>query len=448
VIPAFAGLGLASLVLAGCADVATEGDAPAESSIFSAELIAAAEERATAIVDGEELDGTTVTVIGTWGGAERDNFLASLAPFEDATGITVEFTGTEDKEAIIQTNIDAGTPIDVAVGTPGALATYVESGDVYDLNELVGSDVLAENFPEGFLSSTTFDGGNYGVWTMVDNYMLWYNPNTYDGPTGTEVTWDELESWAAETSASGTAPWCMGLSSGATTGWPAAYMTQHLLIKQAGSEFVSGLAAGTESWDSPEVRAAFDLLSGVVGSEETVFGGPAGILSTDPGAASPNMYTDPANCLIEHWGTWTASIILGSDPTFEPIEDVNFLPIPAVTEEFADTEGYSGNVMSAFSDRPEVAAFMAYISSAEHANLIAATGNWIPANSGVDSSVFPSELMANVSTQILGKESLVLFPLDAVSPEMYAQFNKTAAEFVQDPATLDANLAAMAALAD
>ena len=445
---AIATIGAMSIVLAGCADTAdSSDDSAAESSIFPADLVDAAAERAAEIADGQDLDGTTVTMIATWGGTERERFLATLEPFEEATGITIDFTGTEDRDAVIQTNIEAGTPIDVAAVKPGTLADYVGSGDVYDLNELVGEDVMTSSFSDGFLESTSFDGGNYGLWEMVDNYMLWFNPNTYDGPTGEDVTWDELADWTTETAASGTAPWCMGLSSGATTGWPAAYFAQHLLIKQAGPEFVDALAAGEASWDSPEVRAAYELLSQIVSSDETVFGGPSGVLSTEPGSAHAGMYTDPANCLIEHWGTWTASMVLSSDTSLEPVEDIDFLPLPTVTDEYADVDGYSGTILSAFSDRPEVAALMAYLASAEHADLIAATGNWIPANSGVDASVYPNEVLANVSTEIVGADTLVLFPLDAVSAEMYAQFNKTAAEYVQDPSTLDANLAEMDALA-
>ncbi|WP_159501204.1 ABC transporter substrate-binding protein [Microbacterium sp. 18062] len=448
VLPAITTLGVASLLLAGCADVAGTDDASSgSSSLFSAELITAATDRATEIADGQDLDGTTVSLIASWGGDERERFLATLEPFEEATGVTVEFTGTEDKDTIIQTNIEAGTPIDIASLTPGTLARYAETGDLHDLNELVGEDLLTESFADGFRSATTIDGANYGLWTMVDNYMLWYNPNNYDGPTGVDVTWDELTDWAADTAASGTTPWCMGLSSGATTGWPAAYFTQHLLIKQAGPEFVNALASGEASWDSPEVRAAFDLLSQVVADDETVYGGPSGILSTDPGAAHAGMYTDPANCEIEHWGTWTASMVLSSDPSLEPITDIDFLPLPTVTPEYADVDGYSGTILSAFSDRPEVAALMTYLASAEHADLIAATGNWVPANTGVDPSVYPNEILANISEEILGADTLVLFPLDAVSAQMYAQFNKTAAEFVQDPSTLDANLATMASLA-
>ncbi|NIQ59370.1 MAG: extracellular solute-binding protein, partial [Gemmatimonadetes bacterium] len=62
-------------------------------------------------------DGT-VTVIGTWGGDEEESFRAMVAPFEEETGITVEYTGTRDINAVLTTGVASGVLPDVA-GLPG-----------------------------------------------------------------------------------------------------------------------------------------------------------------------------------------------------------------------------------------------------------------------------------------------------------------------------------------
>ncbi|MDT0322949.1 ABC transporter substrate-binding protein [Streptomyces millisiae] len=446
--PAIAGV--TSLLLAGCADIGDEQSGSTSGgavSGFPAELVDAASERASGIVDGERIGGT-VTLIGTWGGAERDRFLATLEPFEEATGISVEFTGTEDYESLIQSGIDSGNPIDIAASANlGLIEHYAETGDLVDLNDLIGAENLADNYSDTFLESTTVDGSNYGIWSMVDNYMLWYNPETYEGPRGADVTWDEISSWAEDSAAAGTTPWCMGLSAGANTGWPASYFVLNLLLKQAGPDFTSALGAGEASWDSPEVRAAFDAFSDVVAGPETVNGGPDGAISTDPGAAGAGMYTDPPQCELMHWGTFTSSIVLGNDPSLEPGTDLDFLPMPAITPEYADAQGYGGTIFSAFSDRPEVAALMTYLGSAEHADLIAATGNWTAANVGVDPASYPNELLADIATEILGADTLVPFPTAVTAPAVRSAIYTTTAEFVRDPSSLDANLRELDALA-
>lgn len=45
----------------------------------------------------------TVSILGVWGGGERDAFMKALEPFEAATGIRVEFTGTRDLPAVLST---------------------------------------------------------------------------------------------------------------------------------------------------------------------------------------------------------------------------------------------------------------------------------------------------------------------------------------------------------
>lgn len=53
----------------------------------------AAEQRG-AQTAGERLGGT-VSVLATWGGDEQDSFLAMVRPFEERTGVRVEYEGHE-----------------------------------------------------------------------------------------------------------------------------------------------------------------------------------------------------------------------------------------------------------------------------------------------------------------------------------------------------------------
>lgn len=440
---AIATVGIAAITLAGCVD-AEIAETGAGSSDLPADLVQAAFDEATAIADGQELEGTTVTLASTMGGAERDRYLSTFEAFEEATGITVDYTGNEDYETLQQAAVEAGTPIDViSAGNLGTVHEYA-GGAAVDLNDLIGEDVIAENFAQGFIDSTTVDGGNYGIWSMVDNYMVWYNPSRYEGPSPDDITWDEFSAYTDELSASGTAPWCVGLSAGANTGWPGAYFVLNLLLKEAGPEVILGLGDGTEPWSSDAVRSAFDKFGEVVASDETVLGGPDAALTTDPGAVGAGMYTDPQQCSFEHWGTYTASIILSSDEAIEPLADLDFFEMPSITPEYAGVNGYGGNVMTAFSDRPEVAAFMEFAASAEWSNLIAATGNWIGANANISSEAFPNEILAKASTELLnGSEQLVPFPIASTPSAVTSAIYTTVAEFVQDPSTLDANLAAI-----
>src|SRR3989304_5024295 len=54
--------------------------------------------------------GGTVTVLGVWGGNELESFLAMVKPFEDATGVKVQFEGTRDLNAVLTTRLQGGNP--------------------------------------------------------------------------------------------------------------------------------------------------------------------------------------------------------------------------------------------------------------------------------------------------------------------------------------------------
>ncbi|MEJ7741922.1 MAG: extracellular solute-binding protein [Nocardioidaceae bacterium] len=93
----------------------------------------AAEKAAAEAADGKELGGK-VTMLGVLGGEELDAFKSVIEPFEKATGVEVQYEGTRDFAAVLQTRVDGGNPPDV-VATPaiGEMAGFAEKGDLVNL---------------------------------------------------------------------------------------------------------------------------------------------------------------------------------------------------------------------------------------------------------------------------------------------------------------------------
>jgi len=126
--------------------VPTSDGAAGSAAATEEERVEAARAAALEAAGGEEIGGS-VSLLGVLGGEELDDFLEVLVPFEEATGITVEYEGTRDFGAILQTRVEGGNPPDV-VSTPalGQMADLADQGEVVDLNELVGADQLSANF--------------------------------------------------------------------------------------------------------------------------------------------------------------------------------------------------------------------------------------------------------------------------------------------------------------
>ncbi len=62
--------------------------------------------------------GGTVRVVASRSGAEEEAFMAVVAPFEEQTGIVVDYTRTRDLNGLLWEGVAKGRPPDVA-GLPG-----------------------------------------------------------------------------------------------------------------------------------------------------------------------------------------------------------------------------------------------------------------------------------------------------------------------------------------
>src|SRR6266550_7287138 len=89
-----------TLAIAACQPAATPGASPGGSPGGS-----------PAASPGGKIGGT-VSVLATWGGSEQDSFLAMVKPFEDQTGVKVNYEGTRDLNAILSTRVQGGNPPD------------------------------------------------------------------------------------------------------------------------------------------------------------------------------------------------------------------------------------------------------------------------------------------------------------------------------------------------
>ncbi len=78
---------------------------------------------AVACGTGSTQSAGSVKVIGVWSGQEQLNFLAVVKPFEDSTGIKVNFESSRDEDAILTTRVGAGNPPDLAAAPSPQLLT-------------------------------------------------------------------------------------------------------------------------------------------------------------------------------------------------------------------------------------------------------------------------------------------------------------------------------------
>ena len=183
-----------------------------------------------AFADSHDLSGQSVTIAGPWLSPEADRFDIMLNYFEAATGADATYTGSDSFEQQIVIDAEAGSAPNLAVfPQPGLAAVMAGNGLLTPLGDGMG-DWVRENYAAGqsWVDLGTYadaDGADqfYGFFFNVNvKSLVWYVPENFED-AGYDVpeTMEDLLALSEQIVADGETPWCIGLGSGAATGWPA-----------------------------------------------------------------------------------------------------------------------------------------------------------------------------------------------------------------------------------
>jgi alpha-glucoside transport system substrate-binding protein len=352
-----------------------------------------------------------VTVMGVWTGAEADAFQKMVAPFEEETGIKVEFTGTRDLPAILTTRVEAGNPPDVsAMPNPGQMVQFAKEGRLVPLATFMDRETLLNSYSNAWLDLGSHGGQLYSIFISADlKSMVWYNPKAF-AAAGYEIpgTWDELMALSDRMVADGNTPWAIGLESGAASGWPGTDWIEDIMLRIAPPETYDAWVNHEIAWTNEAVMEAFEIFGEIARSNEYVYGGPNAVLTIPFGDSADALFTDPPNAYMHRQATFIKGFILEHFPDLVPGEDFDFFPFPPIKEEFGTPALGAADMLAMFNDTPEARAFMEYIASAEaQAIWVGELGKLAP-NQNVDPSVYPDDITRKAA-DFLGEASVFRF---------------------------------------
>ena len=137
---------------------------------------------------------------------------------------------------------------------------------------------------------------------------IYYNKDLFT-EFGVEVptTWDELLELSDTIVSDGDAPWCVGIESGAATGWVATDWTEEMMLRTTTPENYDAWVAGDLPFSSPEVKNAAETLAEIWFNDDYVYGGRASIVTTFFGDAPTPMFEDPPKCWLHKQGNFITS---------------------------------------------------------------------------------------------------------------------------------------------
>ena len=350
-----------------------------------------------------ETSGQSVTVLGVWGGNELSAFQEVVFPFTEETGIGMAFEGTRDLAAVLTTRVEAGNPPDLAVlPNPAQVRQFAEQGDLVDLSTALDMDAVSDAYAQSWLDINTIDGTPYGLFFKAAlKSLVWYSPAAFEeGGYEVPTTWDEMMALSQQIIDDGGTPWCVGIESGAASGWPATDWVEDLMLRTAGPDTYDQWVNHEIAWTSDSVSNAVSMFGEVTRSEDMVVGGPAGVNSINFGDSPNDLFTDPPGCYMHR----QASFITGFFPDDVTTEDYSFFAFPEVNPEYGTPALVSGDTIVMFNDTPEARQMLQYLATAEAQSIWAEQGGFLTPNRNLDPSVYPDDLTRQQAEILTGAE--------------------------------------------
>ena len=420
-----------ALVAAACGSgTASVSPPPASADGGATTPPASGEPAPSASADGGQIGGV-VTVIGTWGGSEQESFLAMVAPFEEQTGVDVQFTGTRDINTVLSTGVASGILPDVAgLPGPGQLAEWARAGAIKPLDDVLDTAAYTADTAPALVELGTVDGKISGIFIKAAvKGLIWYNPKVYTG--GEPATWDAL---AATSPAPASNLWCIGLESQAASGWPGTDWIEDFVLRQSGPDVYDAWVAGTQKWTSPEIKAAFEAFGSAAAN---AYGGSDAVLTTAFQDGGNQLFTDPPGCLFHHQASFITDFFKNQGGAQEG--DYDFFRMPDINTAYAGATTGAGDLFGMFNDTPQARALMAYLVTPEAQAIWVERGGALSANTKV--TTYPDEISKR-SAEILAQAGVFRFDGSDLMPvAMNDSFWKAILDYVKDPSQLDAILA-------
>ena len=379
--------------------------------------------------------GGSVSVVGSWSGAEQDSFLAMVKPWEDMTGVKVEYTGSRDLNAQLTQGIAGGNLPDLAgLPGPGAMREWYKQGALKPL-DFVDLNAYKAATPKGYADIGIADDGKLlGIFTKVAvKGLLWYNPKNFD--PGSAKTWDDLTA-ALQSKATGTVkPWCVGFESGAASGWPGTDWIEDFIVRQSGPDVYKNWVAGKVKWTSNEIKQAWQALGKVL---DASYGGANYVVNTNFGKAANPMFANPPGCLMTHQANFITDFFK-NEAKATP-SDYTMMQMPDINSQFTGISTAGGDLFGMFHDTPQAKSLIQWLITPDAQQIWAKRGGFIASNKNVSPDVYPDPASKKAAEIFQSASTLVFDGSDQMPNAMNDAFFKAVMTFTQDQSQLDSIL--------
>ena len=348
-----------------------------------------------------DFSGQTVTIAGPWEGNDEVLVNSVLDCFEDATGATVEYSGSGEFEQLIVTDIRSGSAPNIAVfPQPGLAADLAAEGGLAPLGNGL-ADWMKTNYGAGqsWVDLGTYankNGSNefFAFAYKVDvKSLVWYKPENFED-AGYDIpnSMEDLLALSDQIVSDGGTPWCLGIESGGATGWTATDWMEDIMLRTTTPANYDMWVKNELPFNSPEVMKAMDVFASIVKNDAYVAGGSGAVASTFFGDSPKGLFTTPPQCYMHRQASFIPSFFPNKGAELDNGE-ADFFYLPAF-ESMADLGKPvlgAGTVWAMPKESDAAKAFFQFLTlPVAHEIWMAQTGFLTP-HKGVDPSAYAND---------------------------------------------------------
>ena len=375
-------------------------------------------------------------------------FNESMKAFEEATGIKVQYIGDKEFEARLSIAVDAGNAPDIAdFPQPGKAATYVRQGKIVDPTTFISEEWLDQQYNQSWLDMAMVEGADGemmtgGVWHRFNGKSLVWYPKAQFEAAGYKIptTWQELIGPDPDQIADdGDTAWCIGIESGAATGWPATDWTEELMLRTTSLENYDAWVAGDPALRLPRGQEGHrDLERDLVQPRVRLrrhrwhrehllwrlpgrhVRGSAQVLAAQAGQLHHRLLPRRRKAGV----------------------DYDFFYLPPVDDAYGKPFLVAGDLMAMFNDRPEVRALMEYFTTPQSASGWLSNGGALAAHQTATPEMYGVDLERGIAELVAQATSFRFDGSDLMPGEVGAgSFWTGMTDYVSGVADLDTVLA-------
>ncbi len=327
------------------------------------------------------LEGNMVSVLGPEVGAGQTSLESAFARFTTATGIEVVYTGDTQADDVLEELLGTPDQPDVVLTPqPGRLRQLVHEGHVAPLPRLI-RDQVAAGYDPFWSSLASVDGRLYGVPASANvKSLVWYRPDVFaEQDYQPPATFGELEALVDQIRSDGLTPWCVGVASGADSGWPFTDWLEDYVLRFEGPAFYDQWIAHQVPFNDARVTALMQRVGDLWSRPGNVYGGREAVAATSVSQAAGDHLRD--RCVLHKQGSLIVRDYRVLGGRVGPGEDVDAFYLPDIGESGRVVLG-AGTFAATLSGSTPALGLLSYIAAPDFADnrIAAGAGGYLSAH--------------------------------------------------------------------